>query len=142
LLVRGDSGRLAALGEDPDVEFRGGVFTQPKSGVALVPVLVRIGAGEEPENLYEAWVNESPGGAREVLQALAADERLALYLYGSDGGLERFLRVPNPLRVFAGEVLRMTAGLRPMCGDAFHEARTAVYKQHPTTRALWRALKA
>jgi hypothetical protein len=141
LLVRGESRRAAALGEDPAIEFRAGAFTLPELGVVLVPVLVRIGPKDEVENLYEAWVNESATGLKATLKGLAVQEQIVVYLYGDDGGLERVFHVPNPLRVFAQETLNLAGGTRPLSADEFHQARTAVYKLHPTVSALWKALE-
>jgi hypothetical protein len=142
LLVRGESRRVAALGQDPAIEFRAGAFTQPELGVVLVPVLARIGPEDEAGNLYEAWVNESATGLKETLKGLAVQEQIIVYLYGDDCWLERVFQVPNPLRVFAQEALTLVGGARPLSADEFHQARTAVYKQHPTVSALWKALRA
>jgi hypothetical protein len=140
LLVRAESGRVARIGANPAVEFRAGLFTQPSTGTALVPILVRVGRGE-PEDIYEAWANEFGPGAAALLEALAAQERIGVQLYGDACRLERSLRVPNPLRAFAPAALAEVAGARPLSADAFHQARQAVYKQHATPWSLWRALK-
>jgi hypothetical protein len=141
LLVHSDSTRIAGLDKDPTIEFRAGLFTQEESGLDLVPVLVRLGP-EEPENIYEAWVNEYGQGAEETLAALGTQESIDLHLYGGDGRLERTLRVANPLRAFAGKALGLLAGKQLWSIDAFHQARSAVYDQYPHVRSLWRALKA
>jgi hypothetical protein len=140
LLVRAGSGRIAQLGQAPDVEFRAGLFTAEGSGVVLVPVLVRIGPAED-EHLYEAWGNENATGLGELLEALAVRESIVVCLHGDDNHLERTLRVPNALQAFAAEARRLTASVAPLSGDAFHQARQAVYKQHPTVWSLWKALK-
>ena len=142
LLVRGESPRFAALGEVPDVQFRAGVLTLADAGVALVPVVVRLGPAEEPENLYEAWVNQSPTGLEGTLLALASQERLVVYLHGDGCRLVRVLGVPNPLRAFARAALPLVGAARPLSADELHQARAAVYQQHPTVRSLWRALEA
>jgi hypothetical protein len=142
LLVRGDSQRFAALGEAPDVQLRAGVMTLPEAAVALVPVVVRLGSAEEPENLYEACVNQSAAGLEATLLALASQERLVVYLHGDDCRLVRVLSVPNPLRAFARAALPLVGSLRPLSVDELHQARAAIYHQHPTVRSLWRALQA
>jgi hypothetical protein len=140
LLIRTSSDWVDRLAEHPDVEFRAGVFTLPEVNVTVVPVLVCIGS-EDPDNLYEAWVNECGPDMGELLKELAAQPRLAVHLYGDGCRLERTLQVPNPLQAFAREALATIAGMRPLSADAFHQARRAVYEQHKTVRALWRALK-
>jgi hypothetical protein len=142
ILVRGESRRFAALAKAPDLQLRAGVLTLPDAGVALVPVVVRLGASEEPENLYEAWVNQSAAGLEPTLQALAAQEYLLVHLHGDDCRLERVLRVPNPLKTFAGEALSLVGSMRSLSADELHQARAAVYNQCPTVRSLWRALQA
>lgn len=141
LLVRSDPGRLARLGTDPKVNFRAGVFTQDETGLSLVPVLVCLGP-EEPENIYEAWLNDDERGMLGTLEALATQEAIVLELYGDGCRLERTLRVPNPLRPFAAAARRLVAGMRPWSSDALHQARTNVYRQYPRVRSLWRALTA
>jgi hypothetical protein len=113
-----------------------------EAGVALLPVVVWLGSEQESEGLYEAWLNQAPLGLRETLQGLAAQEEIVVYLHGDDCRLERVLRVPNPLGAFASGALDMTAAARMLSPDEFHQARTTVYKQHPTIRALWKVLKA
>jgi hypothetical protein len=140
LWVRSDSEQSARLGASPDVEFRAAVFTGHERGVALVVVLVRLGP-EEPENLFEGWLDEASEATGGVLEALAEQESLDIRLHGDDCRLERVLRVPNPLRAFAAEARRALRALPPWSADASHDARAAVYQQHPTTRSLWRALK-
>jgi hypothetical protein len=141
LLVRGESHRLKALGEAPAVQFRAGVFAEPEAKVVLIPILVSLGPEQPPESIYEAWVNQSPGGLTETLAALAAQEDVALYLYGDASNLVRIVRAPNSLRAFAREALNAARAGRPLSADDFHQARGAVYKRHPTVAALWRALK-
>jgi hypothetical protein len=140
LLLRGESAHLASLGESPDVQFRAGVLTLAEAGVALVPVVVCLGREPEPQNLYEAWVNDSVLGIGETLQALAVQEGIVVQLHGDDCRLERVLRVPNPLQAFARQALGIVRAARPLSADELHQARTAVYKQLPSVRALWRAL--
>jgi hypothetical protein len=139
LLVRG-GGRGGNEPLEPSaLTFRAGLFTQPESGIALVPVVLRLGPTES-EEYYEAWVNESPGGGKATLEALAKQERLTVCLYGAGCQLERVVALPNPLRAFANEALGETAEMRFAVGDALHQARHAVYRQHPSVRSLWRAL--
>lgn len=140
LLVRADSADIAQLGADPVVEFRAGLFTPVAGGGVGLPVMVRIGP-DEGENVYEAWANEYGSGVRGLLEALAAQECLAISLYGDSYHVERTLRVPNDLRTFAREVLSLTGGMPPLSPDAMHQARQAVYRQYPTVRSLWKALK-
>jgi hypothetical protein len=141
LLIRGASQRLQALREPVDVQFRAGVFAEPQTKVVLVPILVCLGPEQAPEDLYEAWVNQSPGGLAETLAALAAQHDVELCLYGDGCRLERTFRVPSPLRAFAGAALDVARAGRPLSMDDFHQARAAVYQRHPTVRALWGALK-
>ncbi len=140
LWVHSDSEQIDRLGTAPEVEFRAAVFTDPEGRVALVVVLVRLGP-EEPENLFESWLDEASEATGGVLEALAEQESLEARLHGDDCRLERVLQVVNPLRAFAAEARRTLRGLRPWSADASHDARRAVYQQHPTTRSLWRALK-
>jgi hypothetical protein len=141
LLVRGESHHLKALGESPAVQFRAAVFAEPEANLVLVPILVSLGPEQPPESIYEAWVNQSPGGLAKTLAALAGQEDVALYLYGDGSNLVRVVRVPNTLRAFAREALNAARAGRPLSADDFHQARAAVYKRHPTVAALWRALK-
>lgn len=141
LWLRAGPDRLAAIEETPHPEFRAGVFTQAESGLALLPVLVRVGPDEESETVYEAWVNESPAGLADTLAQLGTQENLRVCVYGDDGRLAREFRVPNPLRAFAREAQALTAGQRLASADEFHRARTAVYNQYPNLRAFWKALK-
>jgi len=139
LLVRGGGTGGTEPLEPSALTFRAGLFTQAESGLALVPVVLQVGPTES-EDYYEAWVNESPGGGRETLEALAKQERLTVCLYGAGCQLERVVALPNPLRAFAHEALGETAEMRLATGDALHQARHAVYRQHPSVRSLWRAL--
>jgi len=141
LLVRGQSETLARLGPQPQIEFRAGLFTVPGVKAAVVPILVCIGP-EEAGNVYEAWANECPGGATPLLQHLATQPRLTLYLHGDSCRLERSIDTANPLQAFAKKALVTVAGEWPMAVDDFLLARRAVYKRHGTAWALWRALKA
>jgi hypothetical protein len=141
LLIRGESHRLAALREALDLQFRAGLLSQPEAGVAILPVVVRLGPGEEPDNLYETWINQSPMGLQETLKALATQERLVVYLHGNDCRLEQTLEVPNPLQAFAQETLPLVGTARSLSGDEWHQVRAAVHRQYPTVRALWRALQ-
>jgi hypothetical protein len=140
LLVRADSEDVAQLGADPLVEFRAGLFTPLAAGGVGLPVLVRIGPVERG-TVYEAWASEYGPGLSKLLQALAAQECLAISLYGDSYHVERTLRVPNDLRTFAREVLSQTGGMPRLSADAMHQARQAVYRQYPTARALWKALE-
>jgi len=141
LWLRADARPGAERAAAPDLEFRAAVFTGPQSGVVLVVVLIRLGP-EEPESLYEAWLDASEEATAGVLKALAAQEALEVRLYGDDCRLEQVLQVANPLQALADRAREMTTGARPWSADAFHAARTAVFRQYPTVRALWRALKA
>jgi hypothetical protein len=140
LFVSADADRIDALGADPDIEFRTGVFTPPGTGLALVPILVRIGS-DEAENVYESWLNDSPGGFAGVLAALAGQERIALPIYGDGSRLERTLEVQNPFTDFARQILAAHPGAATVSADAVHQAKQVVYKQYPSARALWKALK-
>jgi hypothetical protein len=140
MLVRGDWERIAGLGQSPPTEFRAGLFGPSSSGAVLVPILLRIGP-DEAENLYEAWANESVGGLAAVVESLATQPNLSLRLYSDSQRVERTLEVPNPLRGFAKEVLAMLPTASTPPPDAIHQARQAVYRQHPTIRSLWKALK-
>jgi hypothetical protein len=141
LWLRTDAGQFAGFGAAPDVEFRAAVFTGQDSGVVLVAVLVRLGP-EEPENLYEAWIDASDEDTGGVLEALAAQDVLEMRLYGDECRLGRVLQVPNQLQGLAARARELIAGMPPCSADTFYQARTALYKQYPTVRALWRALKA
>jgi hypothetical protein len=141
LLVRSDSQCIAALGKDPDVEFRAGLFEVTGDGPVVVAVLARIGA-EEPDNLYETWVSEEQGEAEEMLRRLAKQQEVVVRLHGDDCRPERTLRAPNSLRAFAREALGRVVERRSWSSDAFHQARAAVYKRYPQPLSLWRALKA
>jgi hypothetical protein len=140
LWLRTDA-RPSAERAAPDLEFRAAVFTGQESGVVLVVVLMRLGP-EEPENLYEAWLDASEEETAGVLKALVAQEALEVRFYGDDCCLEQVLQVPNPLQALADRARKLITGVRPWSADAFHAARTAVFQQYPTVRALWRALKA
>jgi hypothetical protein len=129
LLIRGQTETLARLGPLPGVK------------AAVVPILVCVGP-EEAGNVYEAWANECPGGARPLLQNLATQPRLTLYLHGDSCRLERSIDTANPLQAFAKKALVTVAGEWPMAVDDFLLARRAVYKRHGTAWALWHALKA
>ena len=140
LWLRTDPALIAELGAAPDMEFRGAVFTGPESGVVLVAVLLRLGP-EEAEDLYEAWIDASEEDTRGVLEALAEQEVLEIRLYGDECRLERVLQIANQLQALAARARKLIVGKRPWSADSFHEARTALYKQYPTVRALWRALR-
>jgi hypothetical protein len=140
LLFRTEPGRIIRLGANPDIEFRAGIFRLATADTVLVPVLVRVGP-DEPENLYEAWANEYLSGLGSLMEALAVQERLAIFLYGDGCHLEQVFRVPNQLQDFAKEFLRVNASVRPLSLDAFHEARQAAYKRYPTVLSLWKGLK-
>jgi hypothetical protein len=122
------------------VEFRAGLFTLAEAGVSLVPILVRVGP-DEHETIYEVWANTHAAGLGTLLQALATQESIAIDLYGDGNHPVRTLRVPNELQAFAGEAQRLTSGAAQLSEDAFHQARQVVYRQYPTVRALWKALK-
>jgi hypothetical protein len=140
LLVRADSNRVAQLGEDAAVEFRAALFPPAAAAGPVVPVLFRIGPAER-DNVYEAWANEYAAGIRELFEALAAQEHIAIYFYGDSDQVERVLRVPNDLRAFAGEALAMTGDMPPLPPDALHQARQVIYRQYPTVQSLWKVLK-
>jgi hypothetical protein len=141
LWLRADARQSTDRGAASATEFRAAVFTSQESGVVLVVVLLRLGP-EESEDLYEAWLDVSEEGTAGVLEALAAQEALAIRLHDEEGRLERVVEVPNPLRGLAARARQLSTGRRPWSADAFHAARTAVFRQYPTARALWRALKA
>jgi hypothetical protein len=141
LLVRSDSQRIAALGKDPNVEFRAGLFEASGQGPVVVAVLARIGA-EEPDGLYETWLSEERGEAEEILRRLAEQQEVIVRLHGDDCRPERTLRVPNVLRAFAREALGRVVEHQSWSSDAFHQARAAVYKRYPQPLSLWRALQA
>jgi hypothetical protein len=139
--LRADARQIADHTATPDTEFRAAVFNGQKSGMVLVAVLMRLGP-EEPESLYEAWLDASEDATAGLLKALAAQDALEVRLHGEDCRLEQVVQVPNPLQAFAARAGQLITVRRPWSADAFHEARTAVFKQYPTARALWRALKA
>jgi hypothetical protein len=141
LLVRADEEQLAQLEGHPEVEFRAGLFTLADAGVVLIPILVRVGP-EERETIYEAWGNDYAAGLDNLLQAFATQESIAVHFYSDGNRLAQTVRVDNELQPFASEAQRMSLGATELSEDAFHQARQAVYRQYPSVRALWKALKA
>jgi hypothetical protein len=141
LLFRCEPGRIAALGDNPPIEFRAGAFFITAADAALVPILVRVGP-ESPENLYEAWANDPPQNLGHLIEALAAQDRIGIFFYGEGCRLEQTFRVPNQLQAFARQFQSRLASTRHLSGDSFHQARQAVYRQHATVTSLWKALKA
>lgn len=142
-LIREESGRFKALGPSPAVSFRAGLIV--RDAVGLIPILVRVGP-EEPERVYETWLNVhqgGPDGGKRYLEDLATQDRLVVLLFGDQGRKERALRVSNQLMDFARKALEEGGGLAtlpPWPMDAFDAARQGVYERYPTVWELWKAL--
>lgn len=134
-LVREETVRIKKLGDNPEVEFRAGLIYQ--DGIALIPVLVRVGAGTK-ENIYETWINvHQPEDGLRYLRDLSTQDRIVIHLYGDGCKLERSLKVSNQLQQFMQEVLDLVKDTPPWSMLEFDEARERLYGAYPDVKSLW-----
>jgi hypothetical protein len=76
-----------------------------------------------------------------AMSSLAEQPFIILFLHGDGLRHERTLMVANPLQTFAREVRMVVPGDRLGSADAMPQVCQMIYRQHPTVRSLWRALK-
>lgn len=133
LLLREESDRIRALGPSPRVEIRAALLVE--GGVALIPILVRLGS--KAKDIFEAWLNvHQIGGGMQYLQDLATQKRILAILYG-DKGRERAIESLNMLKSTFAHILAEVAGLPPWSMQDFDRARERVYRWYPTPKELW-----
>jgi len=134
--VREESARIRRVGT---LQFSTALIVE--GDVALIPVLMRTGPGEE--EVYESWFNYyAPGPGTDGLPLLAEQGRLPVVFVGDSGRRERALAVPNSLRDTFREMLERVSSMKPWSMEGFDRARERVYARYPTVAALWDALQA
>jgi len=136
-LVRESSARIVRLGKCPPVEFRAGALEQ--GGVLLVPMLVRIDG-----RLYATWVDYCDPGVGDtpaVIRDLSEQPHILVRMYGDRYEQERVLSVPNPLRRWFGDLHDRLDAAPPWTPGEFDAARAAAYRDWPTVRQLWKAVR-
>lgn len=111
--------------------------------VAAVVVIVRLMI-DENERFYTSWVDEqSPGGA-EVLEALASQRQVTVWLTPPDGKGAASTVIPNVLRDFARRNLNRVLALAeavPWDMHRFAAARTLLESQNSSAELFWQRLK-
>lgn len=139
-LVREESARIAAH-VGPLIEIRSAVLLE--EGVALVPVLLRVGE-EKAENIFETWLNFcSPDLGLRAFKALAKQPRVLVAMYGDSLRQERSIECVNSWGGFfetaAKQILRL--GSTWSMGE-FDAAREKIYTAYPTVWDIWCAMQA
>lgn len=133
LFLREESERIQALGPGPRIEIRAALLIE--DGVALIPILVRL--GPKAKDIFETWLNiHQTGGGMHYLQDLATQPRILVILYG-DHGRERAIESINLLKSTFADILVRVAGLPPWTMREFDQARERVYRRYPTPKELW-----
>lgn len=140
-LIRDQSDRWEARKHRLDVEFRFDLMLEPlaRQGltVALVPVLVRVGA-ESWENIYETWIDPLASG---TLELLVYQQQVKVALFDEAGQCVRTLAGPNLMQSFARRTVPLIAARPPWSPPEFVEARQAIYSRYPDPWRLWLALE-
>lgn len=138
LLLREESERIRRLGPSPRVEIRTGLFME--SGVALIPILVRVGPTNGPLDVFECWLNvHQDESGMQYLDDLARQPRILVILYG-DQGRERMIEARSLLQDTFGEMRRRVQELPPWPMRAFDLARERFYRRYPTPQKLWKEI--
>lgn len=111
--------------------------------VAAVVVIVRLSLDNE-QRYYTAWVDELSPSGEEVLESLASQTQLKVWLAPPNGRGAASTTIPNVLQDFArnnvNKVLEL-AETTPWDIHSFASARALLEGQSATVEAFWMRLK-
>lgn len=134
LLVREDRAHVNALGSNPQIALRAGMFTE--GDVLLVAIMIKV--NQEPP--YDTWLNyHQSGGGQDYIDDLASQERLPILFY-TEAGRKRSISIRNGLADFIATVAPALSAAPPWTMQAFDAARDRLYTRYPDQAALWRTL--
>lgn len=139
-LIREEQKFVRAFGHNPVVEMRAGLLYEDAPGarrVALVPVMLRIGAGKDAQ-LYECWFNFHGADNRASFADLAAQPASAIFFFVPERS--KAVRVQNGLRALFAETRGALEAMPAWSMGDFDAAREKIYRAYPTPHDLWRAL--
>jgi hypothetical protein len=111
--------------------------------VAAVVVIIRLTIDND-ERFYTGWVDEQSPGGSEVLEALASQGQLTVWLAPPDGKGAASTVIPNVLRDFARRNLAKVLSLAeaaPWDMHSFAAARTLLESQNSPVEVFWERLK-
>ena len=129
---------IAGMGPSEVLQLRGGVVI--KDGVAVIPVLLRLGP-LHPRNIWATWLNLSEPGWADALTQLIRQPRIAVHLVGDRGTVEQFFTFDNTFRSFAINAAAATKGLPSWSALRFEQLKVRLCQQHPDMMSLWHSLK-
>lgn len=138
-LIREEQKYVRAFGQHPAVEMRAGLMYEdahPGRRVALVPVMLRIGAGKDAQ-LYECWFNYFGGNTDSFLD-LAAQSHFAIAFFTPERS--KGVRVKNGMQELFTRALAALAPAPAWSMGDFDAAREKIYRAYPAPYDLWRAL--
>lgn len=131
LFLREDEWGLMKYPAKCPVELRMGTWDVDQ--VLLVVLLVRLARSDL--TTYEAWINVGdPLGVR-TLQCLAPQPKIDLHVVTDR--IVRSLRVLNPLRLQASELIHTIRNRNAWTPEQFEAAQLRLSRLHPTPSALW-----
>ncbi len=110
--------------------------------VVAVVVIIRLTI-DNNERFYTAWVDEQSPGGSEVLEALASQKQMAVWLAPPDGKGAASTVIPNVLRDFARRNLKKVLTLAeavPWDMHRFAAARTLLESQNSPVEMFWERL--
>ena len=143
-LLLSDNGAASTAGRC-EFKLRGRAFVVEIQSVtvAVVVVVVRL-LRDNKVHSYTAWVDElSPAGA-EVLESLASQTQLTVWLAPPQGKGAASTVIRNVLRDFARRNLahvQELAAAAPWDVHSFAAARALLESQNSSAEALWKRLK-
>lgn len=140
-LIREEIKYVKAFGQNPAVEMRAGLLYEdahPARRVALVPVMLRIGAGKAAQ-LYECWFNFHADENRAAFADLATQSDFAIAFFTPERA--KYVRVRNGMQTLFARALADARAAPAWSMRDFDTARDKIYKAYPAPYDLWRALE-
>ena len=126
-------------------KLRGRIFSVPLEDVTVATIVVMLQMREESaERLYAAWIDEHDPSGAEVMESLAQQEQLGVWLARREGGEAASTVIPNVLQSFARrhlDSLLEIANTSPWDLHHFAAARAHLESQFPDAQSLWKQLK-